>query len=102
VSLSIDVLPLRIRVLSAEGEHAYFCDDERGRDLLRRRNARLIRRRDGRIRALQLLEPESERHGGREGFGRWRTVHKRETADNPQGVWTHSRDLLTSGHAGIR
>jgi hypothetical protein len=88
-----DEFPAKVSVQHPDGTHAYWADAERARALAARRNARVIRSRNGRVRALQLIDPAGGKYTST-GLGHWITSNNRESDDNPAGVWRHDRHLL--------
>lgn len=86
---TIDVYPERTRVMNADGSHAFWADPDRAHHLVARRNVEVFRSRNGRIRALRLIDPSAERRPTTTRLGHWITSSCRESEQNPPGVWQH-------------
>jgi hypothetical protein len=91
----LTVVPERLEVIDTTGAHLMWCDDRTARELLKKRQARLVRR-NGHVRVLVANDALQAQYGSLAGgrgtaFDKTRYSHNHETADNPEKVWTLKR-----------
>ena len=86
--------PYRLSVLDDSDRHMFWASESCARELIREGKVNLIRRgsRTIALRAVAGAREEILEMAGRgSAIGGARYVHRRETEENPQGVWTLRR-----------
>jgi hypothetical protein len=90
---NLKLVPRRLELVDARGEHLMWCDEDLARKFLKARKARMIRKR-GRTHLVAIVGAAKfgSLTGGRgTAMDKTRYSHNHETRDNPEKVWTLKR-----------